>query len=79
MLEMFKALGNRDSVDVYMEKAEAVIPQLPEESTEIFGFLEEQFLIYMSQGRYRESLNIQKKLLKYRGAGCTCLWTNLYL
>lgn len=79
MLEMFKALGNRDSVDVYMEKAEAVIPQLPEESTEIFGFLEEQFLIYMSQGRYRESLNIQKKLLKYRGAGLHLPMDKLYL
>ena len=79
MLEMFKALGNRDSLDVYMEKAEAVIPQLPEESTEVFGFLEEQFLIYMSQGRYRESLNIQKKLLKYRGAGLHLPMDKLYL
>ena len=79
MLEMFKALGNRDSLDVYMEKAEAVIPQLPEESTEVFGFLEEQFLIYMSQGRYRESLNIQKNLLKYRGAGLHLPMDKLYL
>ena len=79
MLEMFKALGNRDSLDVYMEKAEAVIPQLPEESTEVFGFLEEQFLIYMSQGRCRESLNIQKKLLKYRGAGLHLPMDKLYL
>ena len=79
MLEMFKVLGNRDSVDVYMKKAEAVIPQLPAESTEVFGFLEEQFLIYMDQGRYRESLNIQKKLLKYRGSGLHLPIDKLYL
>ena len=79
MLEMFKALGKRDSVDFYMKKAEAVVRQLPEDSQEVLGFLEEQFLIYMEQGRYRESLDIQMKLLKRRERGMYMPVDKLYL
>lgn len=79
MLEMFKALGKRDSVDYYMKKAEAIIPRLPENSQEVLGILEQQALNYMDQGKYRESLNVLEKLLAQQGKGLHIPVDKLYL
>ncbi|MCD8182361.1 MAG: tetratricopeptide repeat protein [Bacteroides sp.] len=79
MLEMFKSLGMRDSIDFYVKKAETVVRQLPENSQEALGYLEELSLICMEQGRYRESLNIQMNLLKRQGEGTHMPIDKLYL
>ena len=78
MLEMFKALGNRDLL-TYIWKKRKLSYRNYLRSQRKYSDFGRTVLIYMSQGRYRESLNIQKKLLKYRGAGLHLPMDKLYL
>lgn len=62
LLGMFQRMGQRDSIDRYVQRAETVLPRLPEASTEAQGYRETLYMILSDLGRYRESLRIQHLL-----------------
>lgn len=78
MLHMFEKLDDRDSIAYYLKEAENVLPLVPENSQEVLGLLEQQFQLLSKLGRYQESLEVQNKLLKYRGAGLHMPTDKLY-
>ena len=63
IIAMHNRLGHPDSVSYYIDRGQAVLDRVPEASIESIGFLEQSFVILTSMGRYRESLDIQKKIL----------------
>lgn len=79
MLRMFYKIDQRDSVNYYMREAEVVLQELPANSVEVLGYREMQSLLLSQMGRYKESLEIQKSLLKYQGANAASPVDKLYL
>ena len=63
IIAMHNRLGHPDSVRYYIDRGRAVLDKVPEASVESIGFLEQSFVILTAIGRYRESLDIQKKIL----------------
>ncbi|MDE6305929.1 MAG: hypothetical protein K2L90_04995, partial [Muribaculaceae bacterium] len=63
IIAMHNRLGNPDSVSCYIARGRAVLDRVPEASIESVGFLEQSFVVLTAMGRYRESLDIQKKIL----------------
>ncbi|MDE5989463.1 MAG: tetratricopeptide repeat protein [Duncaniella sp.] len=63
IIAMHNRLGHPDSVRYYIDRGRAVLDKVPEASIESIGFLEQSFVILTAMGRYRESLDIQKKIL----------------
>ncbi len=63
IIAMHNRLGNPDSVSCYIARGRAVLDRVPEASIESVGFLEQCFVVLTAMGRYRESLDIQKKIL----------------
>ncbi len=63
IIAMHNRLGHPDSVRYYIDRGNAVLDKVPEASVESIGFLEQSFVILTDMGRYRESLDIQKKIL----------------
>ena len=63
IIAMHNRLGHPDSVSYYIDRGQAVLDRVPEASIESIGFLEQSFVILTAMGRYRESLDIQKKIL----------------
>ncbi|MDE5666432.1 MAG: tetratricopeptide repeat protein [Duncaniella sp.] len=64
IISMHHRLGNQDSVRYYIRRGEALMPKVPAASVESIGFMEQSFMLLTSMGRYKESLDIQKKILE---------------
>lgn len=79
LLQMFYQMQQPDSVNYYMKEAEKVIPKLSESSVEVLGYREMQAILLGQMGRYKESLEIQKGLLKHQGANSVQPINKLYL
>lgn len=69
IIDMYHHNGQNDSVAAYMEKGNRLLPLLPEGSVESIGFLEESYILLADMGRFRESLDIQKRILNHKDAG----------
>ncbi len=67
IIDMHYKLGDTDSVAVYINRGKDLLPQVPENSVEAIGFLEESYIVLTSLKRYSESLEIQQHLLSLRG------------
>lgn len=63
IIAMHNRLGHPDSVSYYINRGRALLDKVPAASIESIGFLEQSFVVLTSLGRYRESLDIQKKIL----------------
>lgn len=63
IIAMHNRLGNADSVSHYIDRGRALVDRVPEASIESIGFMEQSFVVLTDMGRYRESLDIQKKIL----------------
>ena len=68
MLAMHKEMGRTDSVDYYISKGREIINSVPETSVESVGFMEQVFGVLSDMGRYRESLEVQHRLLAMKDA-----------
>lgn len=75
IIAMHNRLGHPDSVSYYIDRGQAVLDRVPEASIESIGFLEQSFVILTAMGRYRESLDIQKKISPCRTRAPSCLST----
>lgn len=64
IIAMHRRLGNADSVSCYVARGEKLLPSIPEGSVESIGFLEQSFVTLTSMGRYRESLDLQFRILE---------------
>lgn len=78
IIDMHYKDGRRDSVDYYISRGQKLMSQVPEASVESMGFLEESYVVLSAMGRYRESLEIQNKILSMRGAGTFMPFHKLY-
>lgn len=63
IIAMHNRLGNPDSVRHYISRGEILLRKVPEASIESIGFMEQSFVLLTAMGRYRESLDIQSKIL----------------
>lgn len=63
IIAMHNRLGNQDSVRHYISRGEILLQKVPEASIESIGFMEQSFVLLTAMGRYRESLDIQSKIL----------------
>lgn len=63
IIAMHNRLGNADSVSHYIDRGRALVDRVPEASIESIGFMEQSFVVLTDMGRYRESLDIQNKIL----------------
>lgn len=63
IMAMHNRLGNPDSVRHYINRGNILLQKVPEASVESIGFMEQSFVILTAMGRYRESLDIQMKIL----------------
>lgn len=63
IIAMHNRLGNTDSVSHYIDRGRALVDRVPEASIESIGFMEQSFVVLTDMGRYRESLDIQMKIL----------------
>lgn len=64
LLHSFSKVNNKDSVDHYINEAEKVVAELPAFSSEILGYRETLAEVLTKMGRYKESLDIHRELLK---------------
>lgn len=62
MIDLQLRTGNLDSVNFYLKHGEVLAGKFPETSVEGLGFLEEKYVALAAMNRYRESLNVQKRL-----------------
>lgn len=60
-----------DSVDFYLRRGEELARLFPETSVEGLGFLEEKYVVLTAMGRYRESLAVQKRLMRLQDSAPT--------
>lgn len=60
-----------DSVDLYLRRGEELARLFPETSVEGLGFLEEKYVVLTAMGRYRESLAVQKRLMRLQDSAPT--------
>lgn len=79
IVDMHYKDGQRDSVDYYISKGNEILNEIAEASVEALGFLEENYVVLAAYGKYRESLDIQKKILGMKGAGTFMPFDKLYL
>ncbi len=77
-IDCFSALNQMDSVARYMEQAEEVKRQLPENAAEVLGYEENRYRLLSRMGRYRESLAVQQHLLALRGVNAQTPVDRLY-
>lgn len=63
IIAMHNRLENSDSVRFYIRRGEALLPKVPEASIESVGFMEQSSVILTGMGRYRESLDLQFRIL----------------
>lgn len=63
---MHRRLGNTDSVRHYISLGEKLLPKVPEGSVEAVGFMEQSWQFLAEMGRYRESLDMQERILKMK-------------
>jgi len=78
IIDMHHKDGRKDSVDYYIAKGKEILQYVPEGSVEALGFLEESYIVLADNGKYRESLDIQKKILSMKGAGTYMPFDKLY-
>lgn len=71
MIDIHLREGNLDSVNFYLRRGEVLAGKFPETSVEGLGFLEEKYVALAAMNRYRESLNVQKRLLQLQSAAPT--------
>ena len=69
IIDMHHKEGNADSVSIYLNRGRQLLDKVPEGSVEALGFMEESYVVLTAMKRYRESLEIQYKLLSMDGAG----------
>lgn len=69
IIDMYHHDGRKDSVTEYLKKGNILLSKVPEGSVESIGFLEESYVVLADMGRYRESLDIQKRILAMKDAG----------
>ena len=69
IIDMYHQTGSRDSVALYLDKGERLLGSVPEGSVESLGFLEESYKVLADMGLYRQSLDIQKRILAMKDAG----------
>lgn len=69
IIDMHYKDGNSDSVDIYIARGQQILPQVAESSVEALGFLEESYVVLTAYGRYRESLELQQRILSMHDAG----------
>lgn len=78
LLHMFHRMNNNDSVSYYMRQAEPVVKQLPPMSTEVLGYQETLYDILTKMKRYRESLDIQRRMLETKDVNAQIPLNKLY-
>lgn len=71
MIDIQLKAGNNDSVDYYLRRGDQLAKKFPETSAEGLGFLEEKYVALSAMKRYRESLSIQKRLLRLQAKAPT--------
>lgn len=64
LLGMFQKMNNPYSIKDYLHRAGQVADSLPQDCAEVQGFRETQFQLLTYLGKYRESLEVQQKLLQ---------------
>lgn len=79
LLNNFFKVNNRDSIDYYRSEAEKVVSQLPESSAEVLGYRETLSEILIQMGRYQESLDIYRQMLKANDSHMQTPVDRLYL
>ena len=72
-------MDNRVELMKCVKEAEPLLSVLPENSTEVLGYYEKISAIYAEMGRYRESLDIQHRLLKLKEVNMAVPLDKLYL
>lgn len=68
IINMHLNLGNNDSVNHYMSRGNEALKLIPESSVEAQGFLEVLFSTLAAQKRFRESLAVQRRMMKMKGS-----------
>lgn len=66
LLSTYSRMGNRDSINHYMEEGDKVAALLPVNNVEVQGYHEALCDVLTRTGRYHESLLIQKRMLAAR-------------
>ena len=64
LLGMFQKMNTPYSIKDYLHRAGQVADSLPQDCAEVQGFRETQFQLLTYLGKYRESLEVQQKLLQ---------------
>lgn len=64
LLNSFSKVNEKDSVNHYINEAEKVVVELPDSSAEVLGYRDVLSAVLTKMGRYRESLDIHRELLK---------------
>lgn len=64
LLGMFQKMNKPYSIKDYLHRAGQVADSLPQDCAEVQGFRETQFQLLTYLGKYRESLEVQQKLLQ---------------
>ncbi len=75
----YSRMDNRVELMKCVKEAEPLLSVLPENSTEVLGYYEKISAIYAEMGRYRESLDIQHRLLKLKEVNMAVPLDKLYL
>lgn len=71
LIDIFLKAGQKDSVMHYLSEGEELAGSFPQNSVEGLGFLEEKYVVLSALGRNRESIDIQKQLLRLGGSAAT--------
>lgn len=79
IIDMHHKDGRPDSVQHYMEKGRQLLRRVPGGSVEALGFMEEEYVVLADMGRYRESLDIQLRILGMKDAGAYMPMDKLWL
>lgn len=80
MFQMHYLSGRQDSALFYYEKGRPLVDKVAENSLEAIAFLESSSMVLTQMGRFRESLDAQRKLLSLDKAGTfpvENLWHNM--
>lgn len=79
LADAYSRMDNRVELMKCVEEAKPLLSVLPENSTEVLGYYEKMCAIYTEIGRYRESLDIQYRLLRLKDINQSVSLDKLYL
>ena len=77
IINMHQALGQADSVDYYMAMGEKLLTEVPAESVEACGFMEEKMIVLNRRGDFAASNEVADRILRIKASPTPT--HNLYL